>query len=428
MNSIKLNLLSTIGFPTILLLTIWSLTPMFFRNLPFSIVFFLYGISFFLIMLFLLSSRKIKFKKLEFLIVSLIGVWLTVTFIYAIYQMPNFSFGNYIYVFLYFSPILFFISSNYIINQSTLNKGFMVVTVCIFLNAVSNIFILSTNPFAAKEATGNYGLIDYSTTNVITDTFIFSYVVFLYLLLIIWKSGKNSIFTSILIALLTILILQSTFFIALSTLIVMLTIKVLWGGANQFNKLGKYFSFLITITFFLIFKSSILENINNLTRIFTDNYIVLHRVEAATNFLNNFSTIGTLEARFEDLKISFLTFLEYPLFGKGFIVSDHIVESGIGMHSHFFDTLARFGIVGFLIELSIYILFYIYTKNLISVNYIKDYTIIYIGFFWYSLFNPIVYPAAGMMMFLIIPLVLKGVKSSRVKEKKNVNANYPANL
>ncbi|MCS0543807.1 hypothetical protein NXY55_27930, partial [Aeromonas veronii] len=118
-------------------------------------------------------------------------------------------------------PIFFFAFYLKYGNVKLIKHLLIFTLIVVFINTISNIMILFENPYAAKEATGSYGLIDYSNTNVITDKYAFTIVLGIYLALLggyFSPKKRIKILFLFITLILLFLLIQSTFFIALISL------------------------------------------------------------------------------------------------------------------------------------------------------------------------------------------------------------------
>ncbi|MBD7964911.1 hypothetical protein [Fictibacillus norfolkensis] len=406
-NNSKVRLSVKINFYFTCLLVIWSLTPYLMRELQQLFVILLF-LGWWVTALFsILAKKPITINKTT-KVIPITIIWLIIVTIYVMVQLPNFYFGNYFYIVLYYMPILFLAFYLRCGNIKIIKQLVLFTLVVLLTNSISNIMILFDNPYAAKEATGGYGLIDYSNTNVITDKSAFTIVLGIYLALLgVYFSlvKRIKILFLILTYTLLLLLLQSTFFIGLISLIIIISCYFLIRG-DRVISLIKGLLFLIICTFILIFKNNVSFLINDWIVATTSNQLIITRVHLLTDLIVNFSVSGTLEARLVNIRESFVTFLENPFFGKGYVNSFISQSVGIGNHSYIFDNLAKFGIVGFFFELTVYITFIRYVTSNIDSKLRKYYYCSWSGFVFYALFNPIVFPSVGILLFFIFPLFI----------------------
>jgi len=109
-------------------------------------------------------------------------------------------------------------------------------------------------------------------------------------------------------------------------------------------------------------------------------------------------------ARMRNLHLSLSTFLSYPFFGVGFQTSVDRYATGVGMHSQVFDDLARFGLVGIVLNGFMYLSF---VKPLLrtQMRVTKGLAVSYIAFIIMSIFNTSIFPETGLVIFLLLPLI-----------------------
>ena len=399
------NLFIRLNFYFTCLLILWTLTPYLMRNLQQELVILLF-LGWWLSAFLYLYTKKTIFINRREKIIPVTIIWLIIISLYVVVLLPNFSFGNYFYIILYYMPIFFLVFYIKFGNYIFLKKVLFFSILVIIFNSVINIWILLGNPYAAKEATGRYGLIDYTGTNVITDQFAFAIVLGVYLGVLgvrfpTFKWSKITYISFILV--LIFMLVQSTFFIALISLVIILTSYFLLKG-NQFNSILKGLLTLLVFTLLFIFKSNIANIAKDWILLLTTNDIIITRVYLLSDLISNYTISGTLEARIDNIKSSLTTLSENPMFGKGYIVDFYSSDTGIGNHSYIFDNLARLGFVGFFFELLVYVFFYRYMSSLINNSLKKYYLCSWGGFIFYALFNPIAYPSTGIMLFFVFPL------------------------
>src|SRR5690606_18801699 len=126
---------------------------------------------------------------------------------------------------------------------------------------------------------------------------------------------------------------------------------------NLYNYI-KLLTAIIGVLLLFLFKNNIFTVLKETIPLISNNYVIIQRVQALSDFILIFTLQVSLKARINDLNLSFQTFLENPIWGKGYIISSDIYSTGIGMHSHFLDDLARFGLFNFLIQILVYYVFY----------------------------------------------------------------------
>lgn len=405
--NIRYKTLENLNLFFLFLIIAWTLTPYLIKNTSqFLVILIFLG---WWISVFLIIFTKKSISISNGLLIPITISWLVIVSIYIFLQLSNFSFGNYFYIVLYYMPIFFLVF--YLKYGSYLDyKKILIITfIVLFVNSIINITYLIDNPYAAKEATGGYGITDYSNSNIITDIFIFAYVLTVYGSVVVIKYFSNlriKYFLIIYAVVATLMIIQSTFFIANISLIILLTLFILLKGGNRITTYIKYFLLSSIILLLFLFKNYFLSKIVNSIYAVTDNYIIIQRVQAIANVLIDFSLQGSLKARMGDLATSLRTFTEHPFLGKGYLLSQDIYSTGIGMHSHLLDDLARFGIFVFIIEIMVYVIFVKFINEQLESKTRKFNVISWCGFAFYALFNPIVYPPSGIVLFFIFPLFI----------------------
>ncbi|MDP9739957.1 UNVERIFIED_ORG: hypothetical protein QFZ59_001787 [Bacillus sp. B2I3] len=402
----KMRFFEKVNIFFLYLIICWSLTPYLMRNTNEILVLLIFTGWWISTFIFLIN-RRLDFNKKGFFLFSITVIWIVIVSLYIAAQLPNFSFGNYFYIILYYMPIFLFAFYLKYGSMSIYKKIIMFAFGVIIVNSIINIIILFQNPYAAKEATGGYGLNNYSGSNILTDIFIFAYVLAAYATILGVRYFSNKIikyFFMILSIILIFMVIQSTFFISIISLVFIMGCFYMIKGENKGYNYMKFLILILSFSVFIIFKNNISSAIDKWIVSVTDNYIIIQRVQAISKLVLDFGFEGSLSARMKDLNISINTFLEYPFLGKGYLLSSDILSTGIGMHSHLLDDLARFGIMGFTFEIMVYIVFIIYVINNLDKKLRKHYMVSWIGFVFYAFFNPIVYPPTGIMLFFIFPL------------------------
>lgn len=411
-----------INFITTLVYITCILVPYLYRNTP--VIFFIFMLVLWMIsaLIHIFIEKKFWNIRLSNIVIILI-FWILIIFLYVLYQLPNFYLGNFLNLIIYYFPIFFllfclkFFRFNYM--EYTINYFFIVF---IFV-VINNLQLLSVYPQGPKQLTGSYGdfLLLYKT-NIINDIYMCSIVLIIIASLMFFSvcHTKTSRFFLISFIITTIvLVIKSAFFTAIITIGVALIIYYLLKSDKMNNSMIKLFILIVIILFVLLIKDPLFSYIKSNISNFTENYILIERVGIICDIFINFEVTGTLLSRLENYRISLHSFFNSPLFGIGFIVSDDINTSGIGMHSFIFDQLARFGIIPFLGEIFIYILLIRKLNRIFKVKKIKRiFYICYIIFTFYSFFNPSIYPQTGLILFYIIPLIGLYCQQKLLKEKE----------
>jgi hypothetical protein len=100
----------------------------------------------------------------------------------------------------------------------------------------------------------------------------------------------------------------------------------------------------------------------------------------------------------------------------------HVGEtSGIGQHSGFIDTLAKYGIFGGLFLLVIFVKIYLYFKRILGSNkYWIQLSMIFFAFIIYGFFNNSIKPDICCIIFIITPLLPDLIEKKVDALKRNI--------
>lgn len=359
-------------------------------------------------------------KKISY-ITLLIIIWSSILGIYVFVQMPNFSIGNYLYYILYFFPMIMYIyfAENKMNFSNNIKK---IINIIFLILIITNIFILKENPYATKEVTGGYGNSKYLyNTNIISDIYAFSVVLYTYYILLnihFQTNKKKKIIEIIILVFSLYMIISTTFFISIIAMIIIILLNYMLYS-TRILKYTYTACIVIGLIIIMAFSSAISNKIVERAKKI-ENYVIRERIISIINLVNNKQDDknSSMNARFNDISISLKTFTNNYLVGRGFLVSNDIQSTGIGMHSHFIDDLARFGILGFSIEIIIYFLFFKYVLEKLCDPYKNAYIVVICAFCFYGLFNPCVYPQNGLMLFFIFPNIINNIQKMKTERKE----------
>lgn len=406
----KTSFFTNCNFLLTILYLLWSQTPYFFREVPRVIVMGLIILWFLTALLSLLPRIKFQPIKVPLVIVTLLS-WFVLVVIYVILQLPEFAFGNLYFIVLYYVPIFFFLYFSIKRNKRMIRTILIIQFISYSITIFFNLCILNQNPFAAKQITGHYGT-DYPSlysSNIISDIFIMDSILLACSVSVILVNTNKMIvrllsFGYLMIT--AIFIVRATFFVGIIILLLFLIILLFLLISKTKGGVGKAIAmFFFLLAFLLAFRQPTISIFNKIITNISDNYIITERLEIIESLIMNYRVSGTLSARIKDNIISLNTFLENPFLGKGIIYSEDISTTGIGMHSYILDDLARYGLLGFGFELSVYILFIKLILRRIKTRIIRSLCISTILiFFMYSFFNSVVYPQTGFAFFFIFSL------------------------
>ncbi len=312
------------------------------------------------------------------------------------------SIGNLFDNMLFIVPIIYVLFNN---KEDEVNNKIIVYSSIIIQTVVaySNILLLIEKPYLSKYMTGGVGYVvdEYKNTNLGGVTNVFISVCISIVILIIIKSVNNKFLKVLLYV--AFFINGSFIIIARSTIcLCIFIIGIIW-----FPRVGKlhtkvFVTFLIVILglLFFAFSKSISESIMNLDIPSEYKDRIIEIIDWITGE-SSIDTLGSINGRFVDYITSIKTFLTNPILGKGMIYSSDV--SVVGMHSELVDFLARYGLVG------IIILTLIIKKHMkiIKIDYKEDLKFFVGIILLYMVFNPVITRGTGIILFWIIPYVIK---------------------
>jgi hypothetical protein len=121
---------------------------------------------------------------------------------------------------------------------------------------------------------------------------------------------------------------------------------------------------------------------------------------------------STVNARADLWMMSINTWLDNPvnfIFGIGdhranWGAGETAAETGIGQHSDFLDSLARYGLIGALLLIAILKLSFTYIKSLFDIKYHLQLLIIFLLFILFGLSKGVFTLEIGCALFIILPL------------------------
>ena len=354
-------------------------------------------------------DKKVSINKKELLFIGIILSWFILLFTYYLYNLKDVAIGNLLNIYMFFIPVFILQLLNN--NKKLLNLIINITFILVIFTSITNIIILLNDPYASKYYIGSVesAIKEYENTNLASLDFLsftVFYSSFIYLFYILLNTSKYKLLYLVAFIIMGIYIFMSGS--SISTLIFVLLI-ILLTTLFIFKKL-KFSTPTISSSFFalialiILFKSIIVDVIIDISN-YIDNPLYYSRIISLTNFIEGHQTVGSLSERLTSIKISFNTFLENPLFGKGMVYQANTYESGIGMHSQLIDDLGRYGLLGFTYFL---ILIYLYFLNnkIISRKNSGFLIVILCGMFTLAFINPFINQNIGVLIFMIIPIII----------------------
>lgn len=331
--TIKFNLNLLTGL-IIFSLGIISITP-YFNNLIFKAIF----LSIVVAYAFILNFVK-SFKFSHVVAMLLIVIFYLYASVGYSNGFSNASIGRYGELFGFFTPLLiyYFISNN-LDDQTTRLLCKVIIYFAAFFLVTINIFSLLQNPLLLIQM--NY--IDTSGEEYfhIGNTITAAGWTLLGLIFIYDKSN-NKLMRYAFIFIFSAYCLVSTK--TIMTLLFFMAIIYPLFGVTKRLRINSFFGLILISTILIVVLFPLITQDDRI-------YHIGNRIESIFAFFTQ-GMVGEQTLRFELAILSFVTFLENPIFGVGydFVSLDgnasNAIKSGIGHHSAILDFLARFGLVG----------------------------------------------------------------------------------
>lgn len=386
---------------------VWAISPYLTRNLSPVIVL--------VVMLLWVTTAIISHPvRIEYIskLVFYIYIWNFYMVLIRVIGHGDAAIGNLLTSIIFWFPGIIYIFYKEI-NNRAINKYLSIFTLGITIYIVIvNISIISENPAATKVLTGSSGELSiyyFNNTNLGDFSFVQTIAILTGVLVGIFISSKKTyirIFIIVPIILFIYMIILSASVITIISLLIMLLFYFYYKIElrNKFNKILLIIFFIIVLLMIITFKDIIASLFFKLS-LQIENQLISERVfDISTLLKGNLFATSSLFARMDLYKLSLITFLENPFFGKGMIYSLDHFQSGIGMHSQVFDDMARYGIVGIIMYRQILIS---YLKNLKTSIFSTEHYIInksiLMGALFMAIYNPLISIPMGMVIFIILP-------------------------
>lgn len=418
MNQIKYRSSVVINIFAVSLLATFRLTPIVHRL--YGAVYFLALFFFWLISLTQLPKR-IEYKGIKPMISAWVLLWV-IQFIYRIIGISTIDYPNLIIsLTTYLIPVIFAtICTSY--NKREIKSLLIILFLIVFANIVHNEILFVQNPFRFSMLLDDEST--YKTTNIGRTEFVAMSLFFVAYCWILIKGGNEKRFRPFLLLgivlsfiLITVVNSRGTdFFLGLLMMVAFIILPKLYLGKKTSRHFFLVFFSAIFIIAFLNY-DTLVESVVNLFGN-SDNGRMMRRVIDVNDLLHGGADEvgqGSLATRITLYKLSLNTFLSNPitfLFGKGDIIQNAddvsvIMKSGIGCHSEFLDTLARFGLLGAILYFNVLSTTYSYVKNLpIKKQGQQFWKISFAFFLLYSVVNGSFLPEIFFVIFLFIPLAV----------------------
>lgn len=282
--------------------------------------------------------------------------------------------------------------------------------VSLLLGLLQSIQSVSVNELAAREASSGH----LSDDAILTGNYSFTATLTILLpTLYIALLSKITIFWKILVA----IFIATTFYfiihcnLMISILCLFMTIPIIAISSNNMKLSAKKILkiYLIVISFIIIgiickkILILILEQFAELL-----NYDEVNKKVSQLISLLNGSAVGNVESRFGLIAVAWNTFLNNPLLGIGPQNNAQLYfKIYLGMHATLFDDIARYGIVGMGIMISVYRKFFkTCAKMYVSTSCMKALKTSVVIYIIISMLNPTISANVGIVLFFVVPTLL----------------------
>lgn len=309
------------------------------------------------------------------------------------------SFWFPLYVFHYYQWMKW---NKAIVLISTMLIGILTVT------TITTLIGLSTIPNAARILTSSSSSLEENTTlynmNIGGYDFIYGMIIFYSVLInfitLNYLNKKVKVFCFILLLLIILMVVNSSFTIAIISLI----LATLLGLLSKKSSKTIIINLLIIIGVFWVFPQELigifLGDINN----YITNEYISARIREISLYLQGYNFSGYhLSNRVDVYLMSAHTIFNSPIYGVGPYY--YISSVGIGYHSQILDDIARYGIFGFVFFCVFFYTFYKYVSqvwkgNQFTLNFLVPLSV----FIFISLINPTFSSQSiSLILFFLIP-------------------------
>ena len=138
----------------------------------------------------------------------------------------------------------------------------------------------------------------------------------------------------------------------------------------------------------------------------TDDTFVQRVEELKQVATGNIAQTKDVSSRTDLLMVSINSFINHPLFGVHYQKVGKVDETIVGNHSQWIDDLARYGLWA--------ILLFVFLYKSLKEQYFKTKMILPIAIYiTIGFFNPITYPIVHINVFVLVPLLLSNISSSK---------------
>lgn len=366
------------------------------------------GIANYFSFAFLLVILWIVIKHFDIAVMSPIKWFVLFIIYYSVTSMINLNTASFLtdvsYYVLAFSPLLIY---NIISHSSKKYSLFTLKGIALIWGFMTlySIYIYLMNPMAARESSDMFA-------GKLFGGYFFAYgssLLCVYCFSLLFDERIKKTFKTRIVLLIAVVVLMVVIFMTNSTITTFATIlgvsftlifdRILKKSEGEMKK-------KIEITLILVVSVAVYmfiwANIDRILSWLSDRNDVLFfkRVEELINGLLFDDTTTHYEKRADTLTASIQLFFESPILGVGYRFGNAFSEArfyGIGDHSAFLDTFARYGVVGAIPLIATYF----YAMK----DYCKRYLGVLLAFIVLVVFNPFISYQSNLIIFLFIPLL-----------------------
>lgn len=347
-------------------------------------------------------------------------IYLSVSFL----VFPNTQLGFFSLNLTFWEPLLVFYYYTQVNNNFKIGRYIAVFSLmCLFIGLIQSIQSINVNELAAREASSGHGGDD----AILTGNYSFTAALTLLLpvgIIALIKPVKMQyklVFgLYVLLSFSFILYCNLMISILCSLFSVILLLVFDWKKrTNPVRILGFLAISIVIIITFSYWMEYIYMILDSLATFISSSEI--DKKVMQLKFLMAGSLVGNVGSRFGLISIALETFINNPVFGIGpQNNADIYFKTMLGLHATFFDDLARYGIIGMGIMLSVYRNLYCKVKAMLEGDRtLASYKCAFVIFFIISMLNPTISANVGIILFFVLPIIsLELVRQSKRLEGK----------
>ncbi len=360
-------------------------------------------------------------EKSHLLIVGLISIWVFIIIFYKLLGVSSSEWGNYFMQMAYFLPVIMFLFAKKYMSIKQKKTILMGILLVAMFNIVDNIRLNIIYPGASEKVINLNWYPELKGLNIGNTQFNTMALLLFDAVFILFLNVKQKISKTSKILLVVSLIAIAYYIVACgmrgSIVLFLIASVILIYYSYKLDRNKEYVAkgfIVLGVGLFVIclFAQPILEFLADIS----EERLAI-RFRDLSSFFNEGGTEDSFSGRLELIKLSLETFttdVKSILFGVG----DHRLESvsgsgtggfyasGIGGHSEFIDTLARYGLLGAVFTILIMRNSYKTAVIIEKKNNCKiQWFVLFLIFLCCGFTKAIYFPNIGIIMFLLIPLI-----------------------